>query len=150
MPFNINSTIQQVVSYLQASGHYSMVMVGEPKSPPPTQGLIAAVFPDGTEVVSLTNKTIESQVIVIRIYINEKVRPVELREDMLDRAVADLEEDMFGDYDLGATIRNIDIGGQYAAPPASEYGYIEVSGTQFRTVEFLLPFIVDDSATLAA
>ena len=60
-------------------------------------------------------------------------------------AQADFEQDVLGEYDLGATIRNV-------SPTALDvdWGYIDMSGTEFRIIDIPLTLVVDDSAALAA
>ena len=71
-------------------------------------------------------------------------------EMALDAAMTELKRDMAGDFDLGGTVRNIDVAGQYSGGLETESGYIELSGTQFKIVDMTIPVIVDDIAEFAA
>ena len=71
-------------------------------------------------------------------------RPVAHREREIDAAMSNLEEDLFGDFDLKSTVRNIDVNGVSA-----DYGYNDIGGTTFRIVDVTFPFIMDDTATVA-
>jgi hypothetical protein len=63
---------------------------------------------------------------------------------------SDIQSDLIGDYDLGETIRNIDIAGIYGAGMGATWGYVDLGGKMYRIVDISLPLIVDDSATMAA
>lgn len=149
MAFLIRPTLQAVQSHLLASGWFRDVRVGEPKSPP--DELTAALWMDSASVVALTlSDTIELHVVMIRLYENVLTEPTEGIEFLLDQALAQIEKDLFGDYDLGATIRNIDIGGKHGTSYQSVLGYIEIGDKNFRVADITLPLEVDGSATLVA
>jgi len=144
MPFKIKPTIQAVQSHMMASGHFSLVLVGEPKAPPLGERLIAAIFMDSAEMNrAFLSVPEELHTIAVRLYQEQQQRPVPGREGQIDTALANLEEDIFGAFTLNSTIRNIDV-----VNVATEMGYADVGGTQFRIADMTLPFIVDDSAAL--
>ena len=150
MAFLVKATIQAVHSYLLSSGYVTEAQVGEPKAPPKT-GLAAAVYMNRVSVASLTlSKTIELHVLTLRLYRDMLVEPLDEIEFTLAEAVSKIMEDLLGEYDLGATIRHVDAGGIYGTSVGATWGYIDVGGTLFRTVDITLPLVVDDSATLAA
>lgn len=153
MPFNVKSTLDSILSYLKASGHFlAGAQVGEPKAPPTTgQGLFAAVYMTSAKVGELTlATTIELHLVAVRIYRNMLTEPTANIETDLAIVVADISNDLLGDYDLGATVRGIDAGGQYGTVMGATWGHLDVSGTAFRVVDLELPLIVDDSATFSA
>ncbi len=76
--------------------------------------------------------------------------PEDQIEYQLAEALSEISSDLIGEYDLGATIRNIDVGGIYGQSLTSEWGYLDVGGVMFRVVDITVPLIVDDSATAAA
>ena len=146
MAFDISTTLQTIKSHLLASGWFDGgVMVGEPKSPP-GNGLTAAVFMERVAVDELTlSTTIESHEVVVRFYTPNLQQTTPNREDRLEKAVAYVEEDLFGDFTLGGTVRNIDI-----SQLEWEFGHVDIDRIDYRTVEATLSLIVDGSATLAA
>lgn len=141
-------------SYVAKSGYFKAGhMVGHPKKPVPAQGpqLFGAVFMLSASVATLTlNKTIELHVVGIRVFRNFLTEPVENIQFELAEAVSRIENDLVGDYDLGATIRNIDVGGQYGQPLRSDWGTLDLAGVMYDIVDITVPLIVDDSATLTA
>ena len=149
MPFLIKATLQQIATYLDRSGHFGTVMVGEPKAPPDGDKMAVAVFMRSVAVARLTlNGTIESHVVNIRIYRNMLKEPVEQIEYEVAEAVSEVSNDLMGDLDLGARIRNIDVGGINSAPYRTDWGYADVGGTMCRVADIIFGLIVDDSATL--
>ena len=151
MVFDITATLRSIESKLLASGYFTAVTVGEPKAPVSARGVTAGVFLLNVAVAALTlDGTVETHVLVVRLYALVLKEPTDHREDELDAALANLEEDLLGDFDLGATIRNVDVGGEHGPGLSSAWGYLELGGDPHRIVDVTLPLVVDDSATLAA
>ncbi len=152
MPFNITSTLDSVLSYLQASAYFTAgAQLGEPKAPPEGNGLFAAVFMSSAAVAELTlGTTIERHDVTVRIYRNMLSDPTGDVETEVAIVVQKVLSDLAGDFDLGATIRAIDVGGMHGPPLATTWGYVDVGGIMFRSADIALGLIVDDSATLVA
>ena len=149
MPFLIKDTLIQISTYFAKAGYFNTVLIGEPKGPPLGEGLTAAIFLNSVAVAQLTmGTTIESHVLTIRIYRDMLKEPVESIEFELAEAVSQVSNSLLGDIDLGNRIRAIDVGGIYAAPYRTNFGYVEVSGIMFRVADIVFGLIVDDSATL--
>lgn len=146
MAFDITTTINLVVSFLQKRGEYSFVQIGEPKSPP-RGDLAAAVFVSDASVVGVTlQTTIEIHELTIRLYRNMMEEPEEDNELRISQAVTGIVSDLLGDYDLGASVRNIAVG-EYGRTISATYGYLDVGGTMYRMVDISVPLVVDGSAT---
>jgi len=146
MAFDITSTINVVVSFLQKRGEYSLVQIGEPKSPP-RGDLAAAVFVSDASVVGVTlQTTIEIHELTIRLYRNMMEEPEEDNELRISQSVTGIVSDLLGDYDLGASVRNLAVG-EYGRTISATYGYLDVGGTMYRSVDISVPLIVDGSAT---
>ena len=58
--------------------------------------------------------------------------------------------DLSGEFDLGETIRNVDIGGMGGTPLSVDFGHLDVGGTIFRIADITVPMLVDDSAKALA
>jgi len=152
MAFNIKASLRAVESHLLSGGYFgSDVRIGEPKSPPEAL-LSAAIFMGDVSVVQLTvaGNTIERHTVFIRIYENAFNEPEEDIELTLADVTSRVMASLVGEYDLGATIRNVDVGGQHGEPLRASWGYETVGGKVYRLVDILLGLIVDDSATAAA
>ncbi len=149
MAFDISTTLETIESYLSASGHVGAAQVGEPKHAP-SEALFAAIYMTGVSVVSTTlNKTIEVHTITIRLYADGLADPASVSELALAQAVSQITGDLLGEFDLGATIRNVDVAGQYGGNVSTQWGYVDVAKEIFRVADITLPLIVDDSATFA-
>ena len=117
MAFDIRSTLQNMQSKLAASGYFhgASVLVGEPKAPPSAGGLSVAMWMSSAKVVSTTLAApIENHTVIVRIYSDLFQEPQEDREWTLAQAASDFMSDLCGDFDLGTTIRAVDVGGQYS------------------------------------
>jgi len=150
MAFNVKATLQAIQSYAQASGYFSVVQIGEPKQPPVS--LTVAIFMRSDRVISITlpGNTIEQHVVTLRIYRDMLEDPAEEAEYELGEIAQKVRDDLIGEYDLGATIRNVDYAGIHGQAMGSEWGYVEVSQKMYRIVDITIPLEVDGSKAAAA
>ena len=155
MAFNIKATLEAVESHISRSGYVSDVQIGEPVAPPDaTDRIHAAIYMATAGVAELTlSSTIELHVATIRLYkraaFTEGDDAGEVEMDMA-LAVSEITSNLIGEYDLGATIRNIDVAGQYGQAVTAQWGYVALNQTMFRSVDITLPLVVDGSAEQAA
>jgi uncharacterized protein (UPF0212 family) len=146
MAFDITNTIQSIASFLEARGEFTTVQIGEPKSPP-VGDLSAAVFMNDAAVVAVTlQTTVEIHEVTVRIYRNMLEEPEADNEIRLSQVLNGVVSDLLGDYDLGATIRNIAVG-EYGRTLSAAWGYVDVGGTIYRMIDLSVPMIVDGNAT---
>lgn len=151
MAFDASNTLDAVAGHLLASGYLRDVMIGEPKSPPSGDQLTASVFLNSISVAEVTlGTTIESHVLMLRIFRNMLAEPTETMEKEFAKAVSSILSDIIGEFDLGGSVRSIDVAGIYGPSIAVSYGYLDLGGTMFRIADITLPLIVDDSATTTA
>ena len=151
MAFDASNTLDAVAGHLLASGYLRDVMIGEPKSPPNGDQLTASVFLRSINVAEVTlGTTIESHVLMLRVFRNMLAEPTESMEKEFAKAISSILSDIIGEFDLGGSIRSIDIAGMYGASVSVNYGYMDLGGTMFRIADITLPLIVDDSATTTA
>lgn len=147
MAFRIADTLSAVQSYFLASGYVDNASIGEYRQPP--SGVSAAIFMRRAGVARLTlNSTIETHLVTVRIYKSWITTDPEQLELELAELVSSVLSDLLGDYDLGGTIRNIDVGGQHGEALNTVFGHLDLAGTMYRIADIHLPFLVDDSATL--
>ena len=149
--FTIRPTLQEIQSYLAASGEFVTVELGEPEAVARGDGLTAAIWVSGTRI-ALTTLTKVTKVYDanIRVYRDMLGEPTEGIEIGLAKVVQDIASDLLGDYDLGATVRDIDACGQYGTPLRAEWGHDVVAGVVFRVVDMTIPIVVNDTAALTA
>lgn len=155
MAFNIKATLDAIASHIATTGYVSEVRVGEPSSPPDAiDRMHAAIYMASANVVELTlSTTIEQHVVTVRLYRRAAFGQGDdagVVEAEIALAVAQITSNLVGEFDLGATMRNIDIGGQYGQSLSATFGYVSLGTTMFRTVDITVPLIVDGSATQAA
>ena len=152
MASQMRDTINVIMSQLLASGYFDRVNSVEPKSAP-GQGFEAAVVWVGSDPFSAGSGLARAAMVyrlLIRVYRNWLAEPSEsIDPDLLEIADKVLN-DLIGDFDLGATARNVDIFGASGAGLSTKTGHVEVSGTMFRAIDILVPIIVNDAFTEAA
>jgi len=149
MAFSIKATLQAIHSHLVASG-YATASVGEPKSPP--GGVHAAVYMSSVSVLRamLDGATEELHVATIRLYRPMLEEPLENMEYLMAEATSQIMASLLGEFDLGASIRNVDATGQNGTPVRADFGYVDLGGVMFRTADITVPMVVDGSVTMAA
>ena len=148
--FDVRDTLIRVETYLAGSGHFQQAQIGERKQPSPAQ-LSADVWMTRASVVGTTlTTTIELHVLNIRIYRDAMAEPPADIETDLGAAASNVISDLLGEFDLGATIRNIDAAGQYGTPVSVEWGHVDIGGRMHRVADITLPLIVDAAHTFAA
>ena len=155
MAFNIKATLDAISSHIARTGYVNDVRIGEPVSPPDAvDKMHAAIYMASAGVVSLTlSTTIEVHSVVVRLYRRaafgqgDDAGQVEAEMAL---AVSQVTSNLVGEFDLGSTMRNIDIAGQYGQSLSATWGYVTIGNTVFRTVDLTVPLVVDESATQAA
>lgn len=150
MPFDIKATLETVEDWFGKSGYFGKVQIGEPKQPP-QEALSAAVFMNRvtTVLVFANGGTREVHVVTMRMYRDMLAEPQADIELGLAKAVSSVSSDLLGDFELGAKIMAVDVAGMHGTPYGATWGYLDLSGKMYRIVDILMPFIVDDSATVA-
>jgi len=152
MAVYLDTVMNQLVSFLQASGRVETAAIDEPLDPP--AGVHAAVMlsQDDPLDVTLTKLSLRRTVIV-RIYIKAMQRGPMATDLKMDRIVMDLIEDFCGKFRLN------DDNNVRAFMPAYmsvRYGYQSIGnqggagGVMYRMADISLPIDVNDVATFAA
>ena len=146
MAFLIRNTLEYMESLLRTKGYITHVTIGEPTSPPATNGITAAIYMDSSSIQSLTlANTVDEINVAIRFYEASSARSTGNRDDQLELAFIQLESAFLGDVDLDASIRDI-----LPIQITAAFGYLEQGGIEYRVVDCIIPFLVDGNATLAA
>jgi hypothetical protein len=155
MAFNIGTTLDNITSHISASGYVNDVQVGEPISVPDANDRIfVGVWMTSASVVEVTlSTTVEIHITNVRLYKRAALGQGDDSGDVekdLALAVSQISSDLIGEYDLGGSVRNIDMAGQYSEGMTATWGYVQIAQTVFRMVDLVVPLIVDDSASQAA
>lgn len=149
MAFDARTTMTLLESYLLKTGMFRHVQIGEPKQPP--QGITAAVYMAGINTSSLSfTAAQEVHVVMVRLYHWLTTDPAEVPFLTLDDVLLQLEEALHGDFTLGSSIRDVDFNGVLGAPYDAVFGYVELSGQQYRVADVTIPLIIDSPTAMAA
>lgn len=146
MSLNVTGILDGIVSHAMALGVFDRVQGHEPKNPP-GHGLTMAVWVDrigpqpGGSGLSVTTGRLE---FIVRLYSNALQDPADAIDPNLLAAVDVLLAAYSGDFELGGTVRNIDLLGMQGTPLSGRAGYLTISSTMYRIFDITLPVIVND------
>lgn len=152
MASQMKATLDNVISKLLASANFDRVNKYEPKSPP-GNGFEAAVIWGGSAPHAGGSGLATAAmvyIVIIRVYRNMLADPPETIDSDLLGIADDVLDDLGGDFDLGGTVRNVDIFGEAGTPLSTKTGYIDVGGTMYRALDITVPIIVNDVISEAA
>ena len=150
--FDTAQTLQVISGYLDGAGSVASCKIGEYTSAPAVtaEEFVAAVWMVSTTVqlVYLDGGTKEIHVVNARIYGPAfEGEGSEAREIAMAQVVQKVFADLLADADLGASIRNVDVGGEGGTAIGTEWGHADIDSVMYRIVDLTIPLIVDDSAT---
>lgn len=143
---NTDAVIDGLVSNAMQLGLFEKVNTHEPKSRP-GNGLTVAIWSDTIRPhLQDSGLNITSAVVTfnVRIQTSMLYEPQDLIDPNLIKAVDVLFAQYSGDFDLGGSVRNIDLLGESGATLSAQAGYLNMSGTIYRIVTIVLPVIIND------
>jgi hypothetical protein len=152
MALDTVAILDRVVSHALAAGYFERVNGHEPKTAP-GHGLHAAVWVDSVKPASGQSGLIATTalfVVNVRIYQNMIAEPQDMIDPRVMAAVDALMTAYSGDFELGGTVRNIDLMGMAGTPMAAQAGYIQQDGKVYRAVTITLPLVINDVWSQAA
>lgn len=146
-PLDITTILARVQDHALTSGWFTDVNGEEPKSPPDTSGLTAAVWVQdigpargGSGLVSTSIRL----ALTVRLYAGLFTEPGDAIDPRMMQALDALLRSYSGDFDLDGTVREVDLLGQFGDPLGAKAGYMLQGGTEYRVLDITLPLIVDD------
>lgn len=141
MAGNNKAAWQVMISQLQAMGGVSAAHLGEPRSGAQT-GMVALIPQSGEVDETTLTSPREVHNVLLRRYEDVEQQPQAEIEYRLDDWRAQLLADIFGDFDLGGNVA-------YALPAetAWEYGEDTLGNRNYRVLDLLISYRVDDNAT---
>lgn len=145
MSLGITGILDAVVSHALATGLFDAVNGYEPKSAPGS-GLTAAAWVQSLDPVrgSGLASTSVRVALTVRFYANMLADP----QDAIDPYVTNAADVLMGaysnDFDLGGTVRNVDLLGEHGEGLRAQAGYLEQDRTMYRVMDITLPLIVND------
>ena len=148
----ILSILDGLESYALTLGRFERVNKHEPKNAPGS-GLTVAIWLqelDPLPEVSGLNSTSGRLAWTERIYQNFTSEPPDAIDPTVLAAAAELIGVYSSDFDLGGTIRNVDLLGAHGEALKGRAGYVNISGTLYRIFDITVPLIVNDLWTQAA
>lgn len=148
----VATLFDRVVSKAMTLALFETVNSHEPKSAP-RNGLTAAVWVDAiTPAGSASGLSATSGVVVLmmRCYSPFLAQPADEIDPDLLAAVSTLLGAYTGDFDLGATVRNIDLLGQFGRPMSAQAGYLTMDNRVYRIYDVTLPVVINDLWTQEA
>lgn len=142
----IDPIFDAVVSDAQASGYFNRVNKHEPKRAP-GYGITAAVWLQGISPLpqaSGLSATSGRVLFILRMYTRMLQEPQDMIDPMMMRAASNLMRRYHDDFDFAGAIRNVDLLGNFGAPLECTAGYLEQDKIEYRTMDIMIPCIVND------
>ena len=148
----VATLFDRVESHALTLGIFESVNTHEPKVAPGS-GLRCAIWVQDIRGVGMASGLSATSGVVTlneRIYSNFLQQPLDgIDPDMLTAATTLLNA-YTGDFDLGATVRNIDLLGQFGTPMSATAGYLTQDNRVYRVMTINLPIVVNDLWTQEA
>lgn len=147
MTLNVTGILDGIISHAMATGLFEQVNGHEPKSAPTSNGLTVAVWADRVDPVPAGSglaATSARVVFNVRIYSSMLQQPMDAIDPNILAALGVLMGAYSGDFDLGTTIRNVDLLGQAGIPLSAQAGYINQDGKLMRVMTIVLPTLIND------
>lgn len=146
MAIDVSALFNAMESHALETGLFENVNGHEPKRAP-GNGLTAAVWvqsvgpvPEGSGL-AITSGLL---VFFVRIYQNMLMEPQDAIDPMVINAVDALFTAYSGDFELGGTVRNIDLLGATGTALSAQAGYINQDNKLFRAMTITVPLIIND------
>ncbi|MGY5048302.1 hypothetical protein ACWDE0_22120 [Streptomyces sp. 900105755] len=146
MSLDFRGIRNQLVSHAMTLGVFGQVLDHEPVSAPGS-GLTYAVY-GGRLAPSAANSGLSSTSAMLvfngRLYTPADSEPMGDADAIIFDALDALFGAYSGDFDLGGTVRNVDLLGADGPPLAADLRYLQLDSTTYRTANLNLPMIVND------
>lgn len=146
MSLDIATIRGQLTSHAQALGVFGQVLGHEPVSAPGS-GLTYAVWlaevapsPQNSGLSSTSARVVFNG----RLYLPADSEPMDDVDVQLTGAVDLLVGAYSGDFELGGSVRNLDLLGTDGEALRAIYRYLQLDSTTYRTANLSLPMIVND------
>lgn len=143
---DVTPILDAVQSHALSLGLFERVNTHEPKNAP-GNGLTAAIWADRIAPIPGASGLAASTGLVtfmVRIYSNMLQEPQDAIDPNLLAAVDTLIATYSGDFELGGSVRNIDLLGQHGPALSAQAGYINHDNKLYRVMTITLPVVVND------
>lgn len=139
--------LNAVVSHAQATGRFERVNAHESLHPS-TGGLTAAVWVDRIDPIARASglaATSARLIVKVRVHSSMQMEPRDAIDPAVTAAVWALMRVLTADYDLGGTVRNIDILNEFGVAMFAQAGYLDWDdGAMDRITDLTVPVIIND------
>ena len=146
MSLDVAGIVAAVESHAEATGVFERVVTTEPKAAP-GKGMSVAIW---AQDVGPVNAASGLAAVSVRVTLMVRVlKPMlsqpygQIDPDILT-AVDTLMSAYAGDFNLGGTVRNVDLLGQHGTAMAGRAGYLTIDKQTFRIMDITLPLIIND------
>jgi hypothetical protein len=148
----VATLFDRVESHAMTLAIFETVNTHEPKVAP-GGGLRCAIWVQdirGVGAASGLSATSGVVTLNIRIYGNFLQQPLDGIDPAMLTATTTLLGAFTGDFELGATVRNIDLLGQFGTPMSAVAGYLTQDSRVYRVMTINLPIVLNDLWTQEA
>lgn len=141
----VDTLFDKVVSHALKLAIFETINSHEPKSAPGL-GLRAAIWVDyiGPVTSSGLAATSGKVTLKIRIYSSMLQQPYDAIDPDMLKATTTLLGEYTGDFDFGATVRQVDLLGAYGESLSAQAGYLTIDNKHYRAMTITLPIIIND------
>lgn len=145
MALNSQTILNAIESHALRLGHFEQVNTHEPKKPP-GNGLTCAIWVQhiGRALSSGANSTSAYVIFTMRIYSNMLQEPQGQIDPNMMKATDDLINAFQSDFTLDGLVRSVDLLGSEGQPLEAIAGYVTINNVMFRTIDIMLPLIIND------
>ena len=143
---DVNGIIAALISMAQATGKFENVQGAEFKNAPGPGATAALWFtdlepaPDASGQSSVTIRF----AMTMRIYVPVVSEPSDAIDPLVIAAAGAMFTALIGDFNLGGLIRNIDVFGAHGEKLHALPGWLPFNDTKYRTIDILIPMLVND------
>lgn len=142
----INTLVDKIVSHAKSLGVFRSVNFHEPKGQPGS-GLRYGVWADIIQPVGAASGLSSTSGVVTvqgRIYGNALTKPEDDVDPRIMTAAVTLIGAYSGDFNFGATVRNVDLLGMYGRSLMAQAGYATIAQTTYRIMDIIIPVVIND------
>lgn len=145
MALNATTIVDAVVSHAKRLGVFEDVSTHEPKSAP-GKGLYASVWVDRVDSATSSGLAATTGVLTlsVRLYAPMLMEPQDEIDLRLLEALDALFAEYSGDFELGGSVRCVDLLGQSGRAMSGRAGYLTQDKTVYRVFDITLPLIIND------
>jgi hypothetical protein len=135
-----------LTTFAATSGMFDSVTGHEPVSAPAPTGVSCSVW--FSEMQTVPSSGLVSASVRIEFYMRIFTSVHQGPEDGIDPRVMDAADSLFtslaGGFTLAGAARYVDILGADGAPLRAVSGYVKQDGAEFRTVDVIVPIVIND------